>query len=140
MKDRNEAMSGAEMFFLLVIILLILMTGSMVYALQQFGPENEVYLAIEDVYIQDGGDDFTAHVYLSNLGIPDADAEMRWRVIEGDRLIGDGESSIYVDGRKTSCYNFDITEDMEPGTEYEIEIEVLHEGERYEEVTIIFTP
>lgn len=140
MRNRNEAMSGAELLFLFVIIILILMTGGMVYALQQFGPENEVYLAVEDVYIQDGEDDFTAHVYLSNLGLPDTDAEMRWKVIEGDRLIGDGDSSIHVDGRKTSCYTFDIPRDMEPGTEYEVEIEIIHEGERYERVTIRFTP
>lgn len=146
MKNRmdDDAMNGAELFFLFVIIILILMTGGMVYALQQFGPENEVILVIEDVYIQDNRaeeeDDFTAHVYVSNLGIPDAEAEMKWRITEGDRLIGEGDSSIGVEGRRTSCDNFDIPRDIEPGTEYEIEIEIVHDDQRYESKTIGFTP
>ncbi|MFW6195985.1 MAG: hypothetical protein ACOC5D_01490 [Thermoplasmatota archaeon] len=124
MKIDDNGLTAAEGVLLVIIILLILSTGLLVFAIRNMGPENEPNLVIEDVYFKKEASMMKIDPYITNLGKPDAEAEIRWELTQGNRLITEGSKTITVKGRETYRNNFEIQK-WEHGT---LKITVVHEG------------
>lgn len=124
MRTDEKGLSAAEGILLVIIILLIISTGILVFAIREMGPDNEANLKIEDVYFKKNNSSIEVDSYVTNIGKPDADAEIRWTFTQGNRLLTEGSKSITVDGRKTYAWNFKIDE----SSEGELKVEVIHDG------------
>ncbi len=129
MKIRDKELTGAEIFFVCFIALLLVITVAFGFLINRIGPENEPFFEIQDVYYRDNGNDtMTAYVYLSNLGNPSGEALIKWTVVrDGDRLIDSGETGAIVEGRTTDTILFVF--EIEPGYSNRVNIDVYHKGE-----------
>lgn len=78
MRTDEKGLSAAEGILLVIIILLIISTGILVFAIREMGPDNEANLKIEDVYFKKNNSSIEVDSYMTNIGKPDADAEIRW--------------------------------------------------------------
>ncbi len=135
MKIGDKELTGAEIFFICFIALLIVLTVVFGFLINRIGPEKQPYFEIQDVYYMDNGDDtMTAYVYLSNLGNPEGEAQIEWTVIrDGDRLVDSGETDVIVDGRTTDIVSF--TFEVQPGYSNRLNIDIYHDGELVSDYT-----
>ncbi|MFO7991257.1 MAG: hypothetical protein R6U61_03055 [Thermoplasmata archaeon] len=139
----DKTLSGPEWFFVIFIIILIILTGVFAFLINKIGPENQPYFKIQDeIYYENHGDDYTAHVYVSNLGGPEGEAVLEWKIYtkDGNKYAegGDGEMDITVDGRKTDEFTIDFTPQYEE--EYMIHIKIHYEDEIFTQEKQTFYP
>ncbi len=123
----DNGLSGAEVFFILFIVLLILVTGVMVYALLEMGPQEKPDFVIEDVYLEEKADGMKANIYVTNLGKTDGKGDLEWEVTKENRLLDNGTNVFNLDGRTTQKLQIDF--DNDGNRVFELELEVTHDGE-----------
>ncbi len=123
----DNGLSGAEVFFILFIVLLILVTRVMVYALLEMGPQEKPDFVIEDVYLEEKADGMKANIYVTNLGKTDGKGDLEWEVTKENRLLDNGTNVFNLDGRTTQKLQIDF--DNDGNRVFELELEVTHDGE-----------
>lgn len=121
----RKGLSGAEVFFLIFIVLLILTTGVMAYALLEMGPQEKPNFVVENVYFEENST--KANIYLTNLGKNSGEADLEWEVTRGNRLLDNGADEFDLDGRTTQKMQIDF--DNDGNQNFELELEVSYDGE-----------
>ena len=125
MRIDEKGLSAAEGVLLVIIVLLIISTGVLVFAISEMGPDDEPNLVIEDVYFKKDNSTMKIDPYITNIGKPDAETKIEWTLTDENRLITEGSKSVTIDGRKTYRGNFEI-QDHESG---KLKITVVYDGD-----------
>ncbi len=125
MRTDEKGLSATEGALLVIIVLLIISTGVLVFAIYEMGPDDKPNLVIEDVYFKKDNSTMKINPYVTNLGKPDAETKIEWTLTDGNRLITEGSESVTVDGRETYRGNFEI-QDHESG---KLKITVVYDGD-----------
>lgn len=129
----RKGLSGAEIFFLMIIVLLILVTGGMAYALLEMGPQEEPNFVVENVYFEEKENGMKANIYLTNLGKTSGECDIGWEVTNGTRLLDNGTNEFNLDERTTQGLQIDF--DNDGNLVFELELEVSHDGESMDSYT-----
>lgn len=129
MIKNDKGLTGAEWFFVVFIIILLILTVVMGVLIDRVGPEEKPYFRIQDVYYEDRESNFTSHVYITNAGKSSGETRMEWNITKDEnRLVDSGERKIEVDGRTTREVTFDF--ESEGDGPHTVGIVLYYEGEK----------
>ncbi len=123
----DRAFSGAEIFFVFIIVLLLILAGGFVYVISEMGPQDKPAYIIEDVYFEEKNDGLSARIFITNLGKSGSNGDLEWEITKGNRLIEKGNTTFQIDGRATKRINLSF--EGEEGDNSELEIEVFNGNE-----------